>query len=166
LFDYTSLTKGPNVTAFYAFVNKKRIDLFSVTGTASFIGKGSLYGTMAVGQMWTIKKNAKVVYLATTSWGRVFQEKFVGTAFIAGGMYDFKAFKLADIKLMGLFIYAPFVSYYNDIVLKSPYVVMPIVGTNLRITKKFKLNINMGGTYAIKEDVMNFTIMMGTRFAL
>ena len=43
---------------------------------------------------------------------------------------------------------------------------MPILGTNIGITKKFKLNINMGGTYAIKEDVMNFTIMIGTRFAL
>lgn len=166
LVDYTSLTNGPNATAFYAFVNKKRIDLISVTGTAGFVGKGSLYGTVALGQMWNIKKNAKVIYLATTSWGQVFQEKFLGTAFITGGMYDWKVAKRVDVKMMGLFIYAPFVSYYNDIVLKSPYVVMPIIGTNLGITKKFKLNINMGGTYAIKEDVMNFTIMIGTRFAL
>ena len=166
LVDYTSLTNGPNATAFYAFVSKKRIDLISVTGTAGFVGKGSLYGTVALGQMWNIKKNAKVIYLATTSWGQVFQEKFLGTAFITGGMYDWKVAKRVDIKMMGLFIYAPFVSYYNDIVLKSPYVVMPIIGTNLGITKKFKININMGGTYAIKEDVMNFTIMIGTRFAL
>ena len=166
LVDYTSLTNGPNATAFYAFVSKKRIDLISVTGTAGFVGKGSLYGTVALGQMWNIKKNAKVIYLATTSWGQVFQEKFLGTAFITGGMYDWKVAKRVDVKMMGLFIYAPFVSYYNDIVLKSPYVVMPIIGTNLGITKKFKLNINMGGTYAIKEDVMNFTIMIGTRFAL
>ena len=166
LVDYTSLTNGPNATAFYAFVSKKRIDLISVTGTAGFVGKGSLYGTVALGQMWNIKKNAKVIYLATTSWGQVFQEKFLGTAFITGGMYDWKVAKRVDVKMMGLFIYAPFVSYYNDIVLKSPYVVMPIIGTNLGITKKFKININMGGTYAIKEDVMNFTIMIGTRFAL
>ena len=166
LCDYTSLTNGPNVTAFYAFLHKKRIDLISVTGTAGFVGKGSLYGTAAVGQMWTIKKNAKVIYLMTSSWGRVFQEKFLGTAFVAGGMYDWKATKHIDVKMMGLFIYAPFVSYYNDIVLKSPYVVMPILGTNIGITKRFKFNINMGGTYAIKEDVMNFTIMMGTRLAL
>ena len=166
LVDYTSLTNGPNATAFYAFVNKKRIDLISVTGTAGFVGKGSLYGTVALGQMWNIKKNAKVIYLATTSWGQVFQEKYLGTAFITGGMYDWKVAKRIDVKMMGLFIYAPFVSYYNDIVLKSPYVVMPILGTNIGITKKFKLNINMGGTYAIKEDVMNFTIMIGTRFAL
>ena len=166
LVDYTSLTNGPNATAFYAFVSKKRIDLISVTGTAGFVGKGSLYGTVALGQMWNIKKNAKVIYLATTSWGQVFQEKFLGTAFITGGMYDWKVAKRVDVKMMGLFIYAPFVSYYNDIVLKSPYVVMPILGTNIGITKKFKFNINMGGTYAIKEDVMNFTIMMGTRFAL
>jgi hypothetical protein len=43
---------------------------------------------------------------------------------------------------------------------------MPLIGTNINLTKKFKFNINMGGTYAIKQDVMNFTIMFGTRFAL
>jgi hypothetical protein len=26
--------------------------------------------------------------------------------------------------------------------------------------------VNFGGTYAIGEDVLNFTVMMGTRFAL
>ncbi len=165
MIDYTSLTNGPNITAFYAFMHKKRIDLISVTGTASFIGKGSLYGTAAFGQMWSVKK-AKVIYLMTTSWGQLFQEKFVGTAFVTGGMYDWKVAKRVDVKMMGLFIYAPFISYYNDIVLKSPYVIMPILGTNIGITKRFKFNINLGGTYAIKEDVLNFTIMCGTRFAL
>ena len=166
LMDYTSLIKGPNATAFYAFVGKKRIDLISVTGTAGFVGRGSLYGTVALGQMWNLRKNAKVIYLATTSLGQVYQEKFLGTAFITGGMYDWKIGPRIDVKTMGLFIYAPFVSYYNDIVLKSPYVVMPIMGVNIGVTKKFKFNINLGGTYAIKEDVMNFTIMCGTRFAL
>ena len=166
LLDYTSATKGPNATAFYAFIRKKRIDLISGTATASFYGKGSLYGTLALGQLWTLKKNLKVIYLATTSWGTVYQEKFTGTAFIAGGMYDWKASKRIDIKFTGLFIYAPFISYYNDLVLKSPYVVMPLIGTNVKLTKKFKLSINMGGTYAIKQNVMNFTIMCGTRFAI
>ena len=166
LLDYTSAMKGPNATSFYAFIHKKRIDLISGTATLSFYGKGSLYGTLALGQLWTIRKNIKVIYLATTSWGTVYQEKFTGTAFIAGGMYDWKATKKIDIKFTGLFIYAPFISYYNDLVLKSPYVVMPLVGTNIKLTKKFKLNINMGGTYAIGQNVMNFTIMCGTRFAI
>jgi hypothetical protein len=166
LLDYTSAMKGPNATAFYAFIRKKRIDLISGTATASFYGKGSLYGTLALGQLWTLRKNVKVIYLATTSWGTVYQEKFTGTAFIAGGMYDWKASKRIDIKFTGLFIYAPFISYYNDLVLKSPYVVMPLIGTNVKLTKKFKLSVNMGGTYAIKQNVMNFTIMCGTRFAI
>jgi hypothetical protein len=67
---------------------------------------------------------------------------------------------------MNLFIYAPYVSYYNDILLKSPYVIMPIIGTNIGITKKFKFNVNFGGAYAINENVMNFTLMFGTRLAL
>jgi len=84
-------------------------------------------------------------------------------ALIAGGMYDLKAGKRFDIKLMGLFVYAPYVSYYNDLVLKSPYVVLPSIGTNIGITKRFKFNINAGGAWAIKENALNYTITCGTR---
>jgi hypothetical protein len=104
--------------------------------------------------------------MATSSLGNVYGTKFIGTAFIAGGMYDFKVGKRTQIKVTNLFIYAPYISYYNDMVLKSPYVIMPIIGTNIGVTKKFKLNVNFGGTYALGEDVLNFTVMMGTRFAL
>ena len=164
--DYTTIQNGPNITAFYAIISKKRIDLISTTMTASFLGKGSLYGTLALGQMWIIKKNLKAIYLLTGSFGKVYTENFKGTAVVTGGMYDLKMGKRIDMKMMGLFIYAPFISYYNDIVLKSPYVIMPVLGTNIKITKNFKFNINFGGAYAINENVMNFTIMCGTRLAL
>jgi hypothetical protein len=78
-------------------------------------------------------------------------------------MYDLKAGKRFDIKLMGLFVYAPYVSYYNDLVLKSPYVVLPSIGTNIGITKRFKFNINAGGAWAIKENALNYTVTCGTR---
>ena len=168
MLDYTSANKGPNFTAFYASIKKRRIDLISLTGTTSFYGKGSLYGTVAIGQMWNFPKvkNLKAIYMATSSYGNVYGTKFIGTAFIAGGMYDFKVGKRTQVKLTNLFIYAPYISYYNDMVLKSPYVIMPIIGTNIGVTKKFKLNVNFGGTYALGENVLNFTVMMGTRFAL
>ena len=168
MLDYTSANRGPNFTAFYALIKKKRIDLISGTGTVSFFGKGSLYGTLAIGQMWSLDKSKKlkVIYMATSSVGNVFETKFIGTAFIAGGMYDLGVGKRIQIKFTNLFIYAPYISYYNDMVLKSPYVIMPLIGTNIGITKKFKLNVNLGGTYAVGEDVLNFTFMMGTRFAI
>ena len=168
MLDYTSANKGPNLTAFYALIRKKRIDLISLTGTTSFYGKGSLYGTVALGQMWTLTKSKKLklIYMATSSYGNVYGVRFVGTAFIAGGMYDAKVGKRIQIKFTNLFIYAPYISYYNDMVLKSPYVIMPIIGTNIGVTKKFKLNLNLGGTYAVGENVLNFTAMLGTRLAL
>ncbi len=168
LLDYTSIIRGPNLTAFYANLAKRRIDLISLTGTVSFYGRGSQYASLALGQMWNLnkKKSLKALYMATASFGNVYGERFLGTAFIAGGMYDWRIHKRVDIKMMNLFIYAPYVSYYNDILLKSPYVIMPIVGTNIGITKKFKFNINFGGAYAINENLMNFTLMFGTRFAL
>lgn len=167
-FDYTSALKGPNVTGFYAFLGKRKIDLISATVTAGFDAKKSIYGTIAFGEMWNIgkKKKLKAVYMLTASYGKVYEESFVGTAVIGGGMYDFKITKRVDVKLMGLYVYAPYVGYYNDILLKSPHVVLPIVGMNLGITKRFKINLNGGGAWALNENTLNYTIMMGTRLLL
>ena len=166
--DYTSALKGPNITGFYANITKKRIDLISGTFTIGFDRQMSAYGTVALGQMWNLgkKKKAKAVYMITGSWGRVYGSSFIGTAVITGGMYDLNVGKRTSIKLMGLYVYAPYVSYYNDILLKSPHVVLPIVGTNVSVTKKFKININGGGAWAIGESTLNYTIMMGTRLLL
>ena len=164
--DYTTAMKGPNITAFYAFMNKKRIDLISASLTMGFDVKTTTYGTLALGQMWTLRKNVKAVYMLTGSYGNVNETPFIGTAAIAGGMWDVKIGKRVDVKMLCLYVYAPYVSYYNDILLKSPHVVLPIIGTNLGITKRFKVNINVGGAWALNENALNYTVMMGTRMLL
>ena len=168
LADYTTALRGPNISGFYAFMKPKRIDLISTSVTIGFDTKPTVYGTLALGQMWSFGKlkKAKALYMLTASSGQVYGEPFLGTAGITGVMYDMKIGKRFDIKLMGLYVYAPYVSYYNDILLKSPHVILPIIGTNIGITKKFKININGGGAWALRENALNYTIMMGTRFLL
>ena len=168
LFDYTSAIKGPNITGFTAWIKPKAVTLVSTTATFGFEGFGSQYGTLAVGQIRKFKniKKLKLAYVATFTFGQVYKIKFIGTAAIVGAMYDIKLHKRLDIKLTNLFIYAPYVSYQNDIVMKSPYVMLPSVGFNIGITKRFKFNINAGGAWAIKDNAMNYTIICGTRFIL
>jgi hypothetical protein len=168
LADYTSALKGPNITGFYAWVKPKSITLLSGTATIGFDGNKSLYGTIAGGQMFTFQKvpKLKIVYMGTVSYGHIFREQFVGTAVIAGAMYDMKIGKRIDIKLMNLFVYAPYVSYYNDIVLASPYVMLPSIGTNIGITKRFKFNINGGGAWDLKTAALNYTVTCGTRLLI
>jgi len=168
IFDYTTAIKGPNVTGFYAWMKPKRITLLSNTLTVGFEGKGSIYNSVAFGQMRDIgkSKRLKLVYMASASIGEVYDEAFLGTALIAGGMYDWRVSKRFDIKLMALAVYAPYVSYYNDILLKSPYVVLPNIGTNVKITKNFRFNINWGGAWALNQNVLNYTITIGTRLVL
>jgi len=168
LADYTSAMNGPNVTGFYAFMKPKRIDVISLSGTLGFGSKLTAYTTISVGQMWKFKKikKLKAVWMITGSYGSVYEKPFFGTAFIAGSMYDLKVSKRIEVKLLGLYVYAPYVKYYNDIVLKSPNVILPIIGTNIGITKRFKFNVNIGGAYAINVNTLNYTIMFGTRMLL
>lgn len=168
LADYTTALKGPNVTCFYAWIGTKAITLLSGTATIGFDGNKSLYGTIAAGQMYSFKKvkSLKFVYMGTVSYGHIFREQFIGTALIAGAMYDLKVGKRFDIKLMNLMVYAPYVSYYNDIVLASPYVMLPSIGTNLKLTKKFKFNINAGGAWDLKTAALNYTVTCGTRIMI
>lgn len=168
LVDYTSAQKGPNITAYYAWIKKTHTTLLSGTATIGFEGLGSKYATVAFGQMRGFSKipKLKVVYMATVSYGVIYREVFLGTAAVAGGMYDWKVNKRIDVKFMNLFVYAPYVSYYNDIVLKSPYVILPSIGTNLGITKRFKFNINAGGAWDLKSSALNYTVTCGTRLML
>ncbi len=163
--DYTSALRGPNITAFYAFIRSKSIVIGSGTLTIGFEGNKSLYGTIAVGQMFSFKKpkSLKLLYMGTVSYGQVYRESFLGTALIAGATYDLKIGKRLDIKLMNLLVYAPYVSYYNDVVLKSPYVMLPSIGTNIKLTKKFKFNINAGGAWDLKTSALNYTVTCGAR---
>ena len=165
LVDYVSAQKGPNMTGYHAWINKKSMGLLSGTLSLGFEGRGSVYGTLAGGQMFMFPKipSLKAVYMGTVSYGQVYKTSFLGTALIAGGMYDLKFGKRIDVKLMTLFVYSPYVSYYNDLVLKSPYVILPSLGTNIAITKRFKFNINAGGAWAIKVNTLNYTITCGTR---
>lgn len=168
LADYTSALKGPNITGFYAWIRPKSVTLLSGTATIGFDGNKSLYGTIAAGQMFTFQKvpRLKAVYMGTVSYGHIFREQFLGTAVIAGVMYDMKVGNRFDLKLMNLMVYAPYVSYYNDIVLASPYVMLPSIGTNVRITKRFKFNINAGGAWDLKTAALNYTVTMGTRIMI
>ena len=168
LFDYTSAQAGPNITGFYAWINPSNVTIASGTVTFSLEGGGSSYSTIAFGQMKTFKKikKLKIIYLGTLSMGKVFKEGFVGTAIITGGMYDVKLHKRLDVKLTNLIVYSPYVSYYNDVVMKSPFVVLPSVGFNIGITKKFKININIGGAWQVGQSALNNTITLGTRLLL
>jgi hypothetical protein len=168
LFDYTSAQAGPNVTGFYAWINPSNITIASGTVTFSLEGGGSSYSTVAFGQMKTFKKvkKLKLVYMGTLSMGKVFKEGFIGTAIIVGGMYDLKVHKRLDVKFTNLVVYSPYVSYYNDVLMKSPFVVLPSVGINLGITKRFKLNINVGGAWQVGQSALNNTITLGTRLLL
>ena len=165
LVDYVSAQQGPNLTGYHAWINKKSMTLLSGTLSLGFEGRGSMYGTIAGGQMLMFPKvpNLKAVYMGTVSYGQVYKTEFLGTAVIAGGMYDLRFGKRIDMKIMGLFVYSPYISYYNDLLLKSPYVVIPSLGTNINITKRFKFNINAGGAWAIKENALNYTVTCGTR---
>jgi hypothetical protein len=118
-----------------------------------------------VGKCFHFKKvkSLKVIYMATVSYGAVYRTPFTGTAVIGGAMYDWKVSKRLDIKLTDLLVYAPYVSYYNDVVMKSPYVMLPSIGINVGITKKFKFNINAGGAWDLKTAALNYTVTCGTR---
>ncbi len=104
--------------------------------------------------------------MATASYGAVYQTPFIGTALIAGAMFDFKIGKRIDIKLMDLMVYSPYTSYYNDLVMKSPYVMIPSIGTNISITRKFKFNINAGGAWSLGQSTLNYTVTCGTRLLI
>jgi hypothetical protein len=165
LFDYSTQINGPNITGFYGWIGKRKTTLLSNTLSIGFEGKGSLYSSVAFGQLRNINQ-VKIIYMVSGSYGHVYRQKLIGTSLIVGGMYDFKIAKVIGVKLTSLFIYSPYMQYYDDVLLKSPLVILPSVGTNVSITKNFKINLNLGGAYQIKTGALNYSFIVGSRIAL
>ena len=165
LFDYSTQIQGPNITGFYGWIGKKRTTLLSNTVSIGFEGKGSLYNSVAFGQVvnWA---GLKLVYMASASYGHIYKQKLIGTSLIAGAMYDFKIAKVIGVKLTNLLVYSPYMQYYNDLLLKSPLVLLPSIGTNVSITKNFKINLNLGGAYQVGTGALNYSFIIGSRIAL
>jgi hypothetical protein len=165
LFDYSTQIQGPNITGFYGWIGKKRTTLLSNTVSIGFEGKGSLYNSVAFGQVvnWA---GLKLVYMASGSYGHIYKQKLIGTSVIVGAMYDFKIAKVIGVKLTNLLVYSPYMQYYNDLLLKSPLVLLPSIGTNVSITKNFKLNLNLGGAYQVGTGALNYSFIVGSRIAL
>jgi len=165
LFDYSTQIQGPNITGFYGWIGKKRTTLLSNTVSIGFEGKGSLYNSVAFGQVvnWA---GLKLVYMASASYGHIYKQKLIGTSLIAGAMYDFKIAKVIGVKLTSLLVYSPYMQYYNDLLLKSPFVILPSIGTNVSITKNFKINLNLGGAYQVGSGTLNYSFIIGSRIAL
>jgi hypothetical protein len=165
LFDYSTQINGPNITGFYGWIGKRKTTLLSNTLSVGFEGKGSLYSSVAFGQLRNLNQ-MKIIYMVSGSFGHVYQQKLIGTSLIVGGMYDFKIAKVIGVKLTSLFVYSPYMRYYNDVLLKSPLVLLPSVGTNVSITKNFKINLNLGGAYQVKTGALNYSFIVGSRIAL
>jgi hypothetical protein len=165
LFDYSTQIQGPNITGFYGWIGKKRTTLLSNTVSIGFEGKGSLYNSVAFGQVvnWA---GLKLVYMASASYGHIYKQQLIGTSAIVGAMYDFKIAKVIGVKLTNLLVYSPYMQYYNDLLLKSPLVLLPSIGTNVSITKNFKLNLNLGGAYQVGTGALNYSFIVGSRIAL
>jgi hypothetical protein len=165
LFDYSTQIQGPNITGFYGWIGKKRTTLLSNTVSIGFEGKGSLYNSVAFGQVvnWA---GLKLVYMASASYGHIYKQQLIGTSAIVGAMYDFKIAKVIGVKLTSLLVYSPYMQYYNDLLLKSPFVILPSIGTNVSITKNFKLNLNLGGAYQVGSGTLNYSFIIGSRIAL
>jgi hypothetical protein len=165
LFDYSTQIQGPNITGFYGWIGKKRTTLLSNTVSIGFEGKGSLYNSVAFGQVvnWA---GLKLVYMASASYGHIYKQQLIGTSAIVGAMYDFKIAKVIGVKLTNLLVYSPYMQYYNDLLLKSPLVLLPSIGTNVSLTKNFKINLNLGGAYQVGTGALNYSFIIGSRIAL
>ena len=165
LFDYSTQIQGPNITGFYGWIGKKRTTLLSNTISIGFEGKGSLYNSVAFGQVvnWA---GIKLVYMASGSYGHIYKQRLIGTSVIVGAMYDFKIAKVIGVKLTNLLVYSPYMQYYNDLLLQSPLVLLPSIGTNVSLTKNFKINLNLGGAYQVGTGALNYSFIVGSRIAL
>jgi hypothetical protein len=64
---------------------------------------------------------------------------------------------------MFVVVYSPFVYYYEGIWYQSGLLAVPFVAVDYKLTKKFKLNISFSGVQQIKDQPLNYQVLLGAK---
>lgn len=165
MFDYTTFINAANGTYFYSWIKPKSVLLVANTFTYGFNGNGYYYNTVCIGYVRKFR-SFKAVGVIAGALGNVYDESFSAGIAAAGGMKDGAITPRLNYRAMGIVVYAPYVKYYKDLVLKSPVVVVPNAGFTYKFTKTFQSTLTVGCAYSVQANVLNFTAVVGAKLAL
>jgi hypothetical protein len=98
--------------------------------------------------------------------GNLGSARFQSLSALGGLIGTFKVTKKINNTTMLVFVYSPYVYYYEGLWYESGWLVVPFTAFDYRISSKFKLNLSFSGVQQVKDATLNYQVLLGAKALL
>jgi hypothetical protein len=165
LLNYTTTVNNSNLTFYGAFNNKKRTNTFIVANSSMLDFERNFFNTTTALESKKFGKTSLMGGLNLTVGG-IGGEMFTNLSAVGGGFVPFKVSKNLSGNILLLGVYSPFTKFYDGKWWDSGWLVVPFSSWDYAISKNFKYNVSLSGTYEVKGSVLQFQILTGGKILL
>lgn len=165
LLNYTTTINNSNLTLYGAFKNKKGTSTFILANSSMIDFERNFFNTTTALQSKTFNKTALMGGLNFTVGG-LGGEVFTNLSAVGGGFHPFKINKNLSGNILLLGVYSPFTKFYEGKWWDSGWLVVPFSSWDYSISKNFKYNVSLSGTYEVKGSILQFQILTGGKILL
>jgi hypothetical protein len=165
LLTFTTSINNSNLTFYGAFTNKKKTNVLIVANSSMLDFDKNFFNTTTALES---KKFGKVNLMAGANFtiGGLYGESFSNLSVVGGGFIPFQVSKNVSGNLLLLGVYSPFTKFYEGRWWNSGLLLVPFSSWDYTISKNFKYNISISGTYEMKGNVLQYQILTGGKILL
>jgi hypothetical protein len=160
LVNYTSQINNTNITLFASYRYKKSTTILANSSMMNF--DKDFFNTTSIMESYQIKKVTATLGVNYTA-GNLGESKFQSLSTLAGVYSSFNVNKKMGMTTMFVMVYSPYVFYYEGMWNQSGFLAVPFLAVDYKLTKKFKLNISFSGVQQIKDQPLNYQVLLGAK---
>ena len=160
LVNYTSQINNTNITLFAAYRHKKSTTILANSSMMNF--DKDFFNTTSIMESYQIKKVTVTLGVNHTA-GNLGESKFQSLSTLAGVYSSFNVNKKMGMTTMFVMVYSPYVFYYEGMWNQSGFLAVPFMAVDYKLTTKFKLNLSFSGVHQIKDQPLNYQILLGAK---
>ena len=163
LVNFTSSINNTNVTLFASHRKKNFTKILANSSMLNF--EGDFFNTTSTMFSYQHKQFTLTGGINYT-FGNLGKSKFSSISTLAGGHTSFKINRKMRTTVMMVVVYSPYIYYYQGMWNQSGVLVVPFTSTDYSLTKTFKLNISFSGVQQVKDQALNYQILIGAKALL
>jgi len=165
LLNFTTTINNSNLTFYGSFTNKKKTNTIIAANSSMVDFNRNFFNTTTALQS---QRFGKVTDMGGANFtvGVMAKEPFSNLSAVGGGFAPFKASKKLSGNLLVLGVYSPFTKFYEGKWWDSGLLLVPFSSWDYTISKNFKYNVSLSGTYQLKGSVLQYQVLTGAKILL
>ena len=165
LLNFTTTINNTSLTFYGARSNKLKTNTFIFANSSMIDFERNFFNTTTV---MNSKRFGKLSMMGGLNFtvGGLSGELFGNVSAVGGGFYPFKVGKKLTGNMLMLGVYSPFTQFYEGKWWDSGILLVPFSSWDYTISKNFKYNVSLSGTYQVNGNVLNYQILTGGKILL